>query len=279
VLVLTAHATYSGRGGNQSDFGYCGKGNDDDEGEHASEYDEIKDDERMAWARGAQATHAVALSPSGRAFFDVGSRVDAAPVASLRCATTGRALAPVARADLRPLEAQGWCKPEPFAAPGRSVVRPRRTRRRRNVQTGGDRSSNDDSSSGRNRDSCSGNDDEDGGGGPDEYPTMIYGILVHPAPPTPPESTPSPLAQTSALMQSLLHKSFPWWRQLPYPFLSASPSRDNATTHVQGGVKVCPPLRPDRSCAVVENVYAGPHDAHCPKAFGLLPGMQVASAA
>ena len=64
-------------------------------------------------------THRASLSPGGSVFVDVSSRVDHGPVTSLRCASTGVVLADLEAANLEPLKAKGWVKPERFCAPGR----------------------------------------------------------------------------------------------------------------------------------------------------------------
>ncbi|WP_238346157.1 S9 family peptidase [Luteimonas saliphila] len=78
------------------------------------------------------ADHDVAVSPDGRWYVDVYSRVDVPPVMELRRAD-GTLVAEVERGDIDALLAAGWRPPEPFVAKGRDgatdiwglVVRPR----------------------------------------------------------------------------------------------------------------------------------------------------------
>jgi dipeptidyl-peptidase-4 len=64
-------------------------------------------------------THTARFSPTGEYLLDFGSRIDAAPVITLRSALHGEKIAELAQVDLAPLLATGWRLPEPFVAKGR----------------------------------------------------------------------------------------------------------------------------------------------------------------
>jgi dipeptidyl-peptidase-4 len=64
-------------------------------------------------------THKATFSPHGDYLIDIGSRVDAAPVTTLRSAVDGKKIAELDRGNLAPLLATGWTCPEPFVAKGR----------------------------------------------------------------------------------------------------------------------------------------------------------------
>jgi dipeptidyl-peptidase-4 len=63
--------------------------------------------------------HHATFSPHGDYLLDSSSRIDTAPVTTLRNAVTGEKIAELDRADLAPLLATGWSLPEPFAAKAR----------------------------------------------------------------------------------------------------------------------------------------------------------------
>ena len=67
----------------------------------------------------ANGTHEVAFSPDRRYLIARHSRVDRAPVVELRSGEDGRELLELERADIEPLLATGWQRPERFAAKGR----------------------------------------------------------------------------------------------------------------------------------------------------------------
>jgi dipeptidyl-peptidase-4 len=64
-------------------------------------------------------THTARFSPHGEYLLDFGSRVDAAPVITLRSALHGEEIAQLAQVDVAPLLATGWILPEPFVAKAR----------------------------------------------------------------------------------------------------------------------------------------------------------------
>ena len=64
-------------------------------------------------------THAIKWSPDRRYLIDTWSRVDQAPVHSLRDAKSGRLICHLIKAEDDALVAKGWARPERFAAPGR----------------------------------------------------------------------------------------------------------------------------------------------------------------
>ena len=195
------------------------------------------------------ATHATELSPGGACFLDVASRVDVAPVAVLRCATTGRRLLRLADED----------------------------------------------------------DDYDGGSAPPP-PSSLSSLSSseQPPPPPPPPRLLECLAEGDL---APLITSGRWQRPLRF----CAPGRDGKTPVY--GVLVFPPPAYSRTekdddndndegeeddddvddddedvddddedggdrrgCPVVEQIYAGPHDAFCPKAFALLPSLQALAA-
>lgn len=63
-----------------------------------------------------EADHQVTMSPTGRFFVDVYSRIDTLPVAVLRRSSDGHVVQKLERADLQSLLATGWRFPEPFSA-------------------------------------------------------------------------------------------------------------------------------------------------------------------
>jgi dipeptidyl aminopeptidase/acylaminoacyl peptidase len=65
------------------------------------------------------ATHEVALSPSGKYFTDVFSKPDVPPVAVLRESATGKQIVELERADVAKLKAGGWNPPTPITVKAR----------------------------------------------------------------------------------------------------------------------------------------------------------------
>ena len=64
-------------------------------------------------------THSIEYSPDRRFLVDTYSRVDTPSVTELRCATSGRLIVGLERADISALLATGWQVPERFVAKGR----------------------------------------------------------------------------------------------------------------------------------------------------------------
>ena len=67
----------------------------------------------------ANGNHRATFSPDGRYVIDTYSLVDQAPVTELRSAADGKLITTLEKADISPLEAEGWVAPERFVAPGR----------------------------------------------------------------------------------------------------------------------------------------------------------------
>ena len=65
------------------------------------------------------ADHLVEMSPTGRYFVDVYSKVNAPPVSVLRRSADGKVVMELEKADVEQLLATGWKFPEPFAAKAR----------------------------------------------------------------------------------------------------------------------------------------------------------------
>jgi dipeptidyl-peptidase-4 len=65
------------------------------------------------------ATHEIALSPSGKYFTDSYSKPDVAPIAVLRDAATGRQILELEKADITKLTATGWRPPTPITVKAR----------------------------------------------------------------------------------------------------------------------------------------------------------------
>lgn len=63
-----------------------------------------------------EADHAVTMSPDGKFFVDVYSKVNTPPVAVVRRSSDGQVTQQLEQADLAPLLATGWRFPEPFTA-------------------------------------------------------------------------------------------------------------------------------------------------------------------